>query len=265
MAANLRIEDTDNMDGRAFEYFCADILRRNGYTNVQVTQGSGDYGVDILAEKDSVTYAIQCKCYSGKVGNKAVQEVFSGAAYYGRNIAVVMTNSYFTQQAIEMANRTSVILWNRTDLSRMIGSAGPGSSSVGCGSVLLGLILIIALFAGLLRSCSDSIFNSAPSDSETNSIVETDHSFIGPTDYADAKSVEAALNNGENLKGATVRFVVDELRPNSIYGYNIWAGEHLNFVSDENPNVQVGDVIVVKITAIKSWLGSWIISYERIG
>lgn len=83
-------------------------------------------------------------------------------------------------------------------------------------------------------------------------------------DYADAEAFEAALNNGENLEGKIVQFEAKELHPNSSLGYNIWAGEHLNFVSSRNPNVKEGDTIVVKATTIESTLGSWVIHYEKI-
>jgi hypothetical protein len=53
----------DGMEGHEFEYFCADILEKNGFTNVSVTRGSGDQGVDVLATKDGIKYAIQCKNY----------------------------------------------------------------------------------------------------------------------------------------------------------------------------------------------------------
>ncbi len=75
------------------------LLRQSGFTNVEVTQASGTYAIDILAEKEGVTYAIQYKCYSNNVGNHAVQETHSGAAYYGRIVPVVMTNRHFTRVA----------------------------------------------------------------------------------------------------------------------------------------------------------------------
>ena len=63
-----RAETMDEMEGHEFEYFCADLLEKQGFTEVEVTRGSGDFGVDILAEKDGVTYAVQCKRYHGPVG-----------------------------------------------------------------------------------------------------------------------------------------------------------------------------------------------------
>lgn len=112
----------DQMDGHEFEHFCADLLRNNGFTHVEVTQASGDFGIDVFAQKDGVTYGIQCKCYSDTVGNHAVQEALSGAQYYHRMVAVVMTNNYFTQAAIETAQRTNVLLWNRDKVLEMASS-----------------------------------------------------------------------------------------------------------------------------------------------
>ena len=83
-------------------------------------------------------------------------------------------------------------------------------------------------------------------------------------DYADAGSFEAALNRGENLEGKVVQFKAMELHPQSAYGYNIWAGEHLNFVSEKNPDVKGGDTLTVKATSIESIIGSWIIHYEKV-
>lgn len=115
-----KLAAVDAMDGHEFEYFCAELLKENGFVNVEVTQASGDFGVDVLAEKDGVTYAVQCKCYSDKVGNHAVQEATSGAQYYHRMVAVVLTNSTFTPAAIETAQKTNVLLWDRENLKEMM-------------------------------------------------------------------------------------------------------------------------------------------------
>ena len=36
----------DELDGHDFEYYCADLLRANGFLDVEVTKGSGDFGAD---------------------------------------------------------------------------------------------------------------------------------------------------------------------------------------------------------------------------
>lgn len=81
-------------------------------------------------------------------------------------------------------------------------------------------------------------------------------------DYADAASFEAALNTGADLTGKTVRFTVGELVPDSAFGYNIQAGEHLNFCSSSNPKVSAGDTITVEVQEVASMMGSYIITYK---
>lgn len=112
--------DFDNMDGHRFEQFCADVLCDNGFYNVKVTKGSGDHGIDILANKGNMKYGIQCKCYADNVGNKAVQEVYSGKTIYNADIAVVLTNRYFTKQAKEEAKKLGVELWDRNKLLKLV-------------------------------------------------------------------------------------------------------------------------------------------------
>ena len=64
----------DEMEGAEFEKYCARLLEKRGFIDVNITKASGDFGVDILAEKEGVTYAIQCKRYTDPVGVKAIQE-----------------------------------------------------------------------------------------------------------------------------------------------------------------------------------------------
>ena len=112
--------DIDLMEGHDFEYYCAELLKKRGFQEVEVTKGSGDYGIDILAEKEGVTYAIQCKCYTAPVGVKAVQEAYAGRDYYDRMVGAVLTNQYFTQPAVEAAKKLKILLWDRGYLESMI-------------------------------------------------------------------------------------------------------------------------------------------------
>lgn len=116
-----RAEDMfEDMEGHEFEYFCADLLKRNGFTEVEVTKGSGDYVADILAQKEGVTYAVQCKCYTGPVGVGAVQEVYAGRDYYDRMVGAVMTNQYFTSPAVKAAEKLKILLWDGGCLESMM-------------------------------------------------------------------------------------------------------------------------------------------------
>lgn len=117
------INTIDNMEGLQFEHFCAGLLRKLGFVDVEVTKGSGDQGVDIIAVKDHIRYAVQCKRYASSLNNTPVQEVNAGRQLYQCHVGVVLTNQYFTAGAKELAATTGVLLWDRDELVRMIEQA----------------------------------------------------------------------------------------------------------------------------------------------
>ena len=112
------------LSGPEFEAYVALVLADNGFKHVETTKGSGDQGVDILAERNGVTYAIQCKNYAGAVGNFAVQEAYAGAQFYGCDRAAVICPGEFTRSAKELARATGVLLWDGGRLSRMMRISG---------------------------------------------------------------------------------------------------------------------------------------------
>lgn len=112
------------LNGPEFEAYVALVLRDNGFRHVALTKGSGDQGVDILAERNGMTYAIQCKNYEGAVGNFAVQEAYAGAQFYGCDRAAVICPGEFTRGAKELAGSTGVLLWDGRRLSHMMKVSG---------------------------------------------------------------------------------------------------------------------------------------------
>jgi len=90
------------------------------FENAEVTTASHDYGVDVIAYKDNIKYAIQCKKYSSKVGIKAVQEVIGSRSMHKCHVGVVLTNNYFTKSAIELAEKNNIFLWDRNKLDELL-------------------------------------------------------------------------------------------------------------------------------------------------
>lgn len=107
-----------DMNGFEFEEFCAELLSKNGFYDVSVTSKSGDQGIDIIAHKDNIRYGIQCKLYSSPVGNSAVQQVFSGKAFYKCDIGIVLTNNTFTESAKSLAKEIGIVLWDKDMLNK---------------------------------------------------------------------------------------------------------------------------------------------------
>lgn len=106
------LKDIDLMTGIEFENFLCDLFQKMGYHTLS-TKASGDQGIDVIAEKDSMKIGIQAKCYTGTVGNSAVQEAVAGKIYYACDKVMVITNSRFTKAAIDLAKANNVILWDR--------------------------------------------------------------------------------------------------------------------------------------------------------
>lgn len=117
---HFKMTEMDEMEGVDFEDFCATLLSQRGFDEIEMTKASGDYGIDILAQKEGVTYAIQCKRYSEPVGVKAIQEAYAGRDYYDRMVGVVMTNQYFTAPAVEAAKKLKILLWDRGYIDSML-------------------------------------------------------------------------------------------------------------------------------------------------
>lgn len=115
-----KMEHIDNLEGYEFEDYISGLLRKDGYTNIQGTKYSGDYGVDIIADKDGLKCAIQCKRFTNKVSLSAIQEISAGRKYYKCDKAIVITNNYYTNAAKELALATNVELLDRDYIIKIL-------------------------------------------------------------------------------------------------------------------------------------------------
>ena len=106
---------SEDMSGEDYEIYCGRILQEAGW-NVEQTQASNDQGVDLIAQIEDLKVCIQCKRYSNPVGNKAVQEVIAGKAFYNGTHAVVVSSAGFTKAAKNLAESADVLLISDTDL-----------------------------------------------------------------------------------------------------------------------------------------------------
>jgi restriction system protein len=101
-AADPRFDEIDAMDGTAFELAIVDLLQVLGYDNVERI-GGFEKGADILATEEGERIAVQVKRHSTAVGIGAVRQLIDGMKRYGCSRGLVITNSFFTEPAIECA------------------------------------------------------------------------------------------------------------------------------------------------------------------
>lgn len=115
----LTLSQIDSMTGVEFEYYLGDLLKSQSY-KVQYIPMTGDFGTDIIAEKDHRRYSIQAKRYHGKVGPPAIQQAVTALKVYKCDQAIVITNSYFTKEAKELAKYNDCKLIDRSELTDWI-------------------------------------------------------------------------------------------------------------------------------------------------
>ena len=97
------------MPPAAFERLSQQILREDGFTQVDVTGRSGDGGIDgvgIVRIGGFLSFRVlfQCKRYKGSIGAGVVRD-FRGAMVGRTDKGLIVSTGYFTQAAIREATR----------------------------------------------------------------------------------------------------------------------------------------------------------------
>ncbi len=108
--ARHKLNDLKKYTPWEFEKIVSDCMSSIGYHSY-ATKGSGDKGVDVVANKNGIKIVIQLKMYTNNVGFEAVQQVFTGKSLYKAQQAwVITTADGFTRQAKITADELNVRL-----------------------------------------------------------------------------------------------------------------------------------------------------------
>lgn len=119
----IRQKDIDfwwKLDGWSFEKEVAKVLRRNGYSKVRVTKGSGDGGVDLVFYKGTIKYIAQCKHYKTPVGPEPVRALWGVKDDFNADVVVIIASSGLTKASKRfISNKSNYYLWTLNDIVRM--------------------------------------------------------------------------------------------------------------------------------------------------
>lgn len=113
---NSGIFEVDKMTGWEFEKFLEGLFLRQGYKVTHVGSSGGDFGGDLVLEKDGERTLVQAKRSASNVGIKAIQEVVGGKRKYNCHRVMVVTNSYLTPAAWELGRVNGVNMVTRKRL-----------------------------------------------------------------------------------------------------------------------------------------------------
>lgn len=117
---NSGIEIVDKLQGEEFEDFLLAHFQNLGY-DAEKTSKTNDYGADLILKKAGKKTVVQAKRWVSKVGIAAIQEVFGAKSYYKADNCIVVSNNYFTPNAINLAKASNVELWDRNKLLDIMG------------------------------------------------------------------------------------------------------------------------------------------------
>jgi restriction system protein len=107
----------DSMSGTEFELYVAQLLPAHGYKHIQLTERY-DFGCDILAEKEGISWGIQVKRHSSPVKIDAVRQAVAALRHYDCDRAMVITNASFSGPARELAMSNGCVLIDGQQLMR---------------------------------------------------------------------------------------------------------------------------------------------------
>lgn len=96
--------------------------------------GGFDKGADItFVDEAGLKVGVQAKRAAGAVGIAAVRQLIDGMHRYGCDRGIVVTNSFFTEQAIECASDWGTIeLWDRRRLADFLAGDAPSVDVTVC-------------------------------------------------------------------------------------------------------------------------------------
>ena len=115
----IQLSGVDVMDGFVFEKYVVQLLKKQGYTHVRLTE-KYDLGIDVIAHKDGEIWGIQVKRNRGKCKAISVRQAVTALTHYNCTRAMVITNSTFTGAAKQLAASNNAVLIDRPQLARWI-------------------------------------------------------------------------------------------------------------------------------------------------
>lgn len=119
--------DINSLSGVEFEKVCQQLVENMGF-ETETTKASGDNGIDLIAYNHqpllSGKYIIQCKRYSGSVGEPIIRDLYGVVMSERANKGILMTTGYFTRSAISFAEGKPIELIGDKKLYDLLSSYG---------------------------------------------------------------------------------------------------------------------------------------------
>lgn len=119
------------MEGIEFEHWVADLFKADGF-QIEITQASGDHGVDLWASKGGRLIAVQCKRWDGSVGEPLVRDLYGAMTASSAQCACLVTTGTFTTHAYQFTTNKPLKLVEFNLLMQMAKAPGRLSRFLDC-------------------------------------------------------------------------------------------------------------------------------------
>lgn len=116
-ATKALLRDVSMLTPHEYETRCAALLEQGGWR--AATTPINDQGADVIGTLNGYKVVVQCKKYTSRVGNRAVQEIAAAKLYYKADIAVVVCLNGYTRSADELGKRCGVYLLHHDQLRHL--------------------------------------------------------------------------------------------------------------------------------------------------
>lgn len=112
-----------SLSGQEFEKVCGQLFSAMGFT-IEYTKASGDGGIDIIAKNSTPLlkgkYIIQCKRYSGSVGQPIIRDLYGVVTSEHAAKGILITTGSFTVPAKEFAANLPIELIDGSILIQLL-------------------------------------------------------------------------------------------------------------------------------------------------
>lgn len=126
--------DINTLTGIEFENLCQALLQKVGF-DVETTKASGDGGIDLIAHCHQPffdgKYIIQCKRYSGGVGEPIIRDLYGVVMAEHANKGILMTTGYFSISAVNFSRNKNLELIDGEKLAGLLSEYGLVENSQG--------------------------------------------------------------------------------------------------------------------------------------
>ena len=115
----------NELSGIEFENLCKNLLEKMNF-EVSTTKQSGDGGIDLIAYNHQPMlegkYIVQCKRYSGSVGEPIIRDLYGVVNSERANKGILITTGTFTKSAVEFSMGKQLELIGGERLNQLLNS-----------------------------------------------------------------------------------------------------------------------------------------------